>query len=143
MARMFKEFLRELREQILEAGRVMRTREFWIYVAVIMVLALMAIAGLRLATAFDPITRGQMQLDFTCRSGQGQIATIIVGCFVFGMACLFTMGEVINWVESERMAKIPGRERYEVESIWRPLLHLLGTVLLGGALYLVLSIWCS
>ena len=140
---MFKEFFRELREQILEAGRVMRTREFWIYVAVIMVLALMAIAWLRLATAFDPITRGQMQLDFTCRSGQGQIATIIVGCFVFGMACLFTMGEVINWVESERMAKIPGRERYEVESIWRPLLHLLGTVLLGGALYLVLSIWCS
>lgn len=140
---MFKAFFEELKEQIVDAGRVMRTREFWIYFAVIVLMALMAVAGIRLATAFDPITRGQMHLEFTCSSGQGQIATIIVGCFVFCIACVFTMGEVINWVESERMAKIPGREHYEVASIWRPLLHVLGTFLLGAGLYISLSIWCS
>lgn len=140
---MFDEFFRELKAQILEAGRVMRTREFWIYMGVIALLGLMAIAGFRLAAAFDPITRGQVSLDFSCRTGQGQLATIIVGCFVFGLACVFTMGEVISWVESTREAKLPGREHYEVESFWRPLLFVLGTVLLGGAGYVSLMSWCT
>lgn len=140
---MFSEFVRELKEQIVDAGRIMRTREFWIYMAVILLLVLMAIAGFRLATAFDPITRGQVRLDFSCRTGQGQLATIIVGCFVFGVACVFTLGEVINWVESERTAKRPGNEHYEVESFWRPLLHVIGTVVLGATGYIVLMSWCS
>lgn len=140
---MFSGFFRELKEQIVEAGRVMRTREFWIYVGVILLLGLMAVAGFRLATAFDPLTRGQMQLDFSCRTGQGQLATIIVGCFVFVIACVFALGEVINWVESSRTARMPGREHYEVESYWRPILFVVGTLALGGGLYLSLSVWCT
>ena len=140
---MFVEFFRELKAQILEAGRIMRTREFWIYMGVIALLGLMAVAGFRLATAFDPLTRGQVNLSFSCRTGQGQLATIIVGCFVFGMACVFTMGEVINWVESTREARLPGREHYEVVSYWRPLLFVLGTVLLGATGYVLLMSWCT
>ena len=140
---MFSEFFRELKEQIVDAGRIMRTREFWIYMGVLLLLLLMAIAGFRLAAAFDPITRGQVQLDFSCRTGQGQLATIIVGCFVFGVACVFTLGEVIHWVESERESKLPGNEHYEVESFWRPVLHVLGTVLLGATGYSVLMSWCT
>lgn len=139
----FEGFFRELRAQLIEAGRIMRTREFWIYMGVIFLFMLMAIAGFRLATAFDPITRGQMRLDFTCRTGQGQLATIIVGCFVFGLACVFTLGEVVNWLESERQAKLPGNEHYEVVSYVRPLAHVVGTVVLGVTGYLVLMSWCT
>lgn len=140
---MFSDFFRELKEQIVDAGRVMRTREFWIYAAVILLMGLMAVAVVRLATGFDPLTRGQMRLDFSCKTGQGQLATIIVGCFVFAIASVFTLGEVINWVESTRMAKQRGREHYEVVSYWRPLLHVLGTVALGGGGYLLLLSWCT
>ncbi len=140
---MFSGFFKELREQLVDAGRVMRTREFWIYFAVIVVMVLMAVAFIRLATGFDPLTRGQMRLDFSCKTGQGQLATIIVGCFVFAITCVFTLGEVINWVENTRMAKQPGREHYEMGSYWRPLLHVLGTVALGVGGYLTLLSWCT
>lgn len=141
--RMFADFFRELRDQIVEAGRIMRTREFWIYMAVILVFVLMAIAFFRLATAFDPITRGQVRLDFSCRTGQGQLGTIIVGCFVFGLACVFTLGEVIQWVEGVREAERPGNEHYPPPSYWRALLHVVGTLVLGVTGYVVLMAWCT
>lgn len=140
---MFSDFFRELKGQIVEAGRIMRTREFWIYMAVILVFVLMAIAFFRLATAFDPITRGQVRLDFSCRTGQGQLATIIVGCFVFGIACVFTLGEVIQWVEAAREARRPGNERYPVPSHWRAVAHVVSTVALGATGYVALMAWCT
>ena len=140
---MFSGFFHELKSQIVEAGRVMRTREFWIYLGVIALFGLVAAAAFRLATAFDPLTRGQMRLDFTCRTGQGQLATVIIGCFVFGLASVFALGEVINWVESARTSKLPGREHYPLESIWRPVLVVIATLLLGAGLYISLLVWCT
>lgn len=139
---MFSDFLRELKAQIVTLGQLLRTREFWIYVALILVLLLMAIAGIRLATGFDPITRGQLQMAFSCRTGEGQLATIIVGSFVFAIACAFTLGEVIHWVEETRMSRAPGRQQYEI-GYWRPILHVLGTVILGVGGYSLMLSWCT
>jgi len=139
---MFSGFFRELRTQIVTLGQVIKTREFWIYFGVILVLLLIVVAGLRLATGFDPITRGQLRMDFSCRTGEGQLATIIVGCFVFAIACVFTLGEVINWVEETRLSRIPGRQQYKI-GYWRPILHVLGTILLGVGGYLLMLSWCT
>ncbi len=139
---MFSELLSELKTQIVALGQVLKTREFWIYFGVIVVLLLMAAAGIRLATGFDPITRGQLRMDFSCRTGEGQLATIIIGCFVFGVACVFTLGEVVNWVEETRNSRAPGRQHYEI-GYWRPILHVLGTITLGVSGYLLLLTWCT
>ncbi len=121
---------------------MLRTREFWIYFGVIAELVLTAVAGIRLATGFDPITRGQLRMGFSYRTGEGQLATIIIGCFVFGAACVFTPGEVINWVEETRNSRAPGRQHYKI-GCWRPILHVLGTLPLGVGGYLLLLTWCT
>jgi len=139
---MFSDFFRELKEQFIVLGQIVRTREFWIYVGVILVLLLIAAAGIRLATGFDPITRGQLNMSFSCRTGEGQLATIIVGFFVFAIACIFTLGEVVNWVEETRQARAPGRQHYKI-SYWRPILHVLGTILLGVSGYFLMLTWCT
>jgi len=139
---MFSGFFRELKSQIVTLGQILRTREFWIYVGVILVLLLIAVAGFRLATAFDPQTRGQLRLDFSCRTGEGQLATIIVGSFVFCIACFFTLGEVVNWVEETRMSHAPGRRSYKI-GYWRPILHVLGTIILGVSGYVLMLTWCT
>lgn len=93
---MFAGFFRELKAQILTFVRIVRTREFWIYVAVIMVMVVIVAAVIRLAFGFDPLTRGRLGIPFSCRTGEGQLATIIVGAFAFGIACAFTLGEVVK-----------------------------------------------
>ena len=139
---MFSGFFRELKAQIVMLSQIVRTREFWIYVGLLFVLLLIAFAGIRLATGFDPLTRGQLGMAFSCRTGQGQLATIIVGAFVFAIASLFTLGEVINWVEETRTSRAPGRQPYQV-GYWRPLLHVLGTIVLGATGYYLMLTWCS
>lgn len=139
---MFRGFFRELKEQIVTLARLLRSREFWIYFALIAMFLLIAFAGVRMATGFDPLARGQLSLAFYCSTGEGQLATIIVGSFVFAMACLFTLGEVINWVEETKASKAPGRAPFEV-GFWRPLLHVLGTIVVGVGGYLLMMAWCS
>ena len=139
---MIREFFRELSDLIKELRQVMSTREFWIYFGVILLMLVMAAAVIRLATGFDPITRAQLQMSFSCQTGQGQMATIIVGCFVFSVACVFTLGEVINWVEETRMSRERGHEYYKVD-YWRALWHVLGTVALGVGGYFLLLSWCT
>ena len=139
---MFREFLYELKRQIITLNEIVRTREFWIYVAVIVVFMAIAAAGVWVAFGFDPLTRGLLQMRLSCRTGEGQLATIIIGGFAFSLSCLFTLGEVINWVEERRMSRAPGRQPYPVK-FWRPLLHVLGTILLGVAGFSLMRAWCS
>ena len=139
---MFSGFFRELKSQATILGQVVRTREFWIYVGVIAVLLLIAAAVLRLATGFDPMTRGFLRMGFACNTGEGQLATIFVGSFVFSVASVVTLGEVINWVEETRASRAPGRYPHKI-SYWRPLLHVIGTVVLGVSGYFLLLTWCT
>lgn len=135
-------FIRELKHQIMILNQVLRTREFWIYFAVILVLVGIAMAGVWMAVGFDPLTRAQLQMRLSCRTGEGQLATIIIGGFVFALACLFTLGEVINWVEEKRMSRAPGRQPYD-GSIWRPALHVLGTSVVGVGGLMLMRAWCT
>lgn len=121
---------------------MVRTREFWIYAAVVLLFCLLAFAGVRMAIGFDPLTRGWLGINFSCRTGEGQLATIIIGSFVFGLACLFTLGEVVNWVEETRMSRQPGRHMYPI-GIWRPLLHVLGTIFVGVGGFALMQAWCT
>ena len=138
----FRDFFRELKTQCVTLSQLVRTREFWVYVGVIVLFALIAAAGIRLATGFDPLTRGQLNMSFSCRTGEGQLATIIVGFFVFAIACLFTLGEVVSWVEETRESKAPGRMEYEV-SYWPALLSVIGTIVLGVSGYALMATWCT
>ena len=138
----FSGFFAELKSQCVELARLVRTRDFWIYVAVVALFCLLAFAGMRMAMGFDPLTRGWVGMNLTCRTGEGQLATIIVGSFVFAMACLFTLGEVVNWVEETRMSRAPGRHMYPV-GYWRPLLHVIGTVCVGVGGFSLMRMWCT
>ena len=139
---MFSEFFRELKAQLVTFKELLGTRDFWIYAAVILAFLLIAAAGIRMATGFDPLTRGQLHMSFACHTGEGKLATIIIGLFVFAMACVFTLGEVINWVEETRMSRAPGRQPSQI-SYWRPILHVLGTIALGVGGYMLMLAWCS
>ena len=139
---MFSGFFRELKSQLITLNQIVRTRDFWIYVGVILVFLLIAAAGIRLATGFDPLTRGQLHMSFSCHTGEGQLATIIIGSFIFAIACIFTLGEVISWVEQTRMSRAPGRHQYPV-GYWRPILHVLGTIVLGMSGYFLMLTWCT
>jgi hypothetical protein len=139
---MFSGFFRELKSQILTLGQIIRTREFWIYFAVIVVLLLIAAGGIRLATSFDPMTRGMLRMSFSCRTSEGKLATIMVGSLVFGIASVLSLGEVIHWVEETRELRAPGRLPHKI-SYWRPILHVVGTVALGTTGYLLMLSWCS
>ena len=139
---MFVGFFTELKSQFIELARMVRTREFWIYAAVVLLFCLLAFAGVRMAIGFDPLTRGWLGINFSCRTGEGQLATIIIGSFVFGLACLFTLGEVVNWVEETRMSRQPGRHIYPI-GIGRPLLHVLGTIFVGVGGFALMQAWCT
>lgn len=138
---MWSGIFREMKTAFRDLAQMVQTRDFWIYVAVILVMVLIAAAGIRLASGFDPQTRHWLQMGFSCRSGEGQLATIIVGAFVFAIACAFTLGEVIHWVEEKRMSQAPGRH-FEV-GYWRPILHVIGTVILGVSGYSLMLAWCT
>lgn len=133
---------KELKHQILILNQIVRTREFWIYFAVILVLVVIAMGGVWMAVGFDPLTRAQLQMRLSCRTGEGQLATIIIGGFVFGLSCLFTLGEVINWVEEKRMSRAPGRQPYD-GSMWRPVLHVVGSSVLGIGGFVLMRAWCT
>ncbi|WP_153110179.1 hypothetical protein [Propionivibrio limicola] len=139
---MSSKLLKELKSQIVTINQIVRTREFWIYVAVIFMLLCIALAGLWVAAGFDPLTRGQLRMAMSCRTGEGQLATIIIGGFVFALACLFTLGEVIHWVEETRMSRAPGRIPYRV-SVLRPILHIVGTMIVGVGGFLLMRTWCA
>ena len=142
LAVIFRAFFHEIRAQYRVLREIVRTREFWMYVVLIAALVVIALACIRLATGFDPLTRSQLGLGFSCRTGEGKLATIIVGGFVFGLACLFTLGEVVYWIEETRASKALGRKNYEV-GFWRPVLHVIGTLALGGTGYALMLSWCS
>jgi len=139
---MMSGLLSELREQAALLRDAVKTHEFWIYVGVIIVLALVAFAGVYLAAGFDPLTRGQLRMAISCQTSESKIGTIIVGSFIFCIACVFTLGEVTQWVEEKRQSRAPGRQHYKL-NYWRPLLHVLGTLMLGLGGYLLMSAWCS
>ena len=139
---MFSGLIKELRQQARDLVKSGQTREFWIYVAVILGLVAMVLGGFYLSAGFDPLTRAQLRMAVSCRTGERQIGTIIAGIFVFGVACVFTLGEVVHWVEEKRQSRAPGRQGYKL-SYWRPILHVLGTLALGVTGYLLMSAWCS
>jgi ABC-type Na+ efflux pump permease subunit len=138
----FSGLIKELGRQVEAVSDAVKTREFWIYLAIILVLAGMAIGIVYVAIGFDPLTRGQLSMAVSCRTGERQIGAIIVGLMVFGLACVFTLGEVVNWVEEKRISRAPGRQKFKI-SYWRPILHVAGTLVLGVTGYLVMSAWCS
>jgi hypothetical protein len=138
----FSGLFKELGQQADTLRDAFKTREFWIYVAIILVLAGMAVGIVYVAIGFDPLTRGQLRMAVSCRTGERQIGTIIVGLMVFGLACVFTLGEVVNWVEEKRQSRAPGRQTFKL-SYWRPILHVAGTLTLGVTGYLMMSAWCS
>lgn len=139
---LFSGLVEEIKRLADAFSSAVKTREFWIYVVVIGVLLLVAVAGTYIAVGFDPLTRGQLRMGFSCRAGERQIGTIIVGVFVFGLACVFTLGEVVHWVEEYRQER--GRRRRQITlTPWRPILHVLGTILLGLGGYLLMSAWCT
>jgi cytochrome bd-type quinol oxidase subunit 2 len=138
----FSGLTKELRQQAATVASTIRTREFWIYLAVVLVLVGMAAGVVYLAIGFDPLTRAQLRMAISCRTGESQIGTIIAGLFVFGLACVFTLGEVVHWVEEKRMSRAPGRQKIKL-SYWRPILHVAGTLALGVTGYVLMSAWCS
>lgn len=139
---MLSGLIKEVRQQAAAVREAFTTREFWIYFAVVLVLVGMALGGIYLAAGFDPLTRAQLRMAVSCRTGERQIGTIIVGLFVFGLACVFTLGEVVNWVEEKRQSRAPGRQSFKL-SYWRPILHVIGTLTLGLSGYLLMSAWCN
>ena len=139
---MFSGLTKELGRQVEAVSDAVRTREFWIYLAIILALAGMAIGVVYVAIGFDPLTRSQLRMAVSCRTGEQQIGAIIVGLFVFGLACVFTLGQVVNWVEETRMSRAPGRHAAPI-SYWRPLLHVIGTLALGVTGYVMMSAWCN
>lgn len=138
---MLDELLAEIGSQLSSFSRMVRTREFWIYLVLVVVLILMAAAMVRLAAGFDSLTRGQLGLSVSCRTGQGQLATIIIGFFVFILACVFTLGEVTHWIEETRQSRAPGRQRMKVDAR-RPLIAVIGTLIFSISGYVLLSTWC-
>ena len=139
---MFTGFIKELKLQAAELARDVRTREFWIYVVLVFSVAGMVVGGFYLAAGFDPLTRAQLRLAVSCRTGEGQIGTRIAGIFVFGVACVFTLGEVVHWVEEKRESRAPGRHSGPI-SYWRPILHVAGTLALGLTGFILMSAWCN
>lgn len=139
---MFSGLIKELRQQAASVASTVKTREFWIYLVVVLVLVGMMAGVVYLAIGFDPLTRNQLRMAISCRTGEGQIGTIIAGLFVFGLACIFTLGEVVHWVEEKKMSRSPGRQRINI-SYWRPILHIVGTLALGVTGYLLMSAWCT
>ena len=139
---MLGRFFLALREQLLLAAEVIRTREFWIYFTVLAALAILGGAMVYMAAGFDPLTRGWLSMGFSCRTGEGQLATIIIGTLVFCLACMFSLGEVVYWVEENRMARAPGREPSDA-SPWRPILAIAGTMALGITGFVMMRMWCS
>lgn len=137
---LFSGFTKEVRAQFAIFAETVQTREFWIYMGVILILSLVAVGCAYLAFGFDSLTRRQLLLAISCRTGDAQMGTIIVGSFAFGLACLFTLGEVTYWVEQNRQARTSGRRLHL--NHWRPIAYVVGTVVLGVGGFFLMSAWC-
>ena len=139
---MMSGLIKELKEQAEALVSALETREFWIYLVLVLVVTGMVLGGFYLAAGFDPLTRAQLRRAVSCRTGEREIGVIIAGLFVFGIACVFTLGEVVHWVEEKRESRAPGRQSSKT-SYWWPILHVAGTLALGVSGYLLMSAWCS
>lgn len=93
------------------------------------------------AVGFDELTRTKFARAITCSTSEGQIGTIIVGGFAFALLCLFTLGEVAQWVEETRQAKAQGRA--SEANPWRPALHVAGTLAVGTVGFTLMNLWCQ
>lgn len=137
---MWSSLLREISAQYEDVRATIRTREFWIYFVMICTLLAILIGLAYMAAGFDELTRQQALLAIACRAGDAQLLTIIVGGMVFGLFCLFTIGEVVYWVEDRRQAR-EGRRRGSA-STGRLLAFVLGALGLGGGGLYLLTSWC-
>ena len=137
---MWSGLVNEVREQAAVFRRMVTSREFWVYTAVVALLLLVTLACVHIALSFDTLTRGKLALTTVCDTSEGKLGVIIVGAFVFGIASLFTLGEVTQWVEHWRESRAPGRRL--VLSISRPIAYIAGTVTLGVGGYVLMSAWC-
>ena len=130
-----------LRAWVLEANEALHTREFWIYLATIIVMVAMVAAIFRLAIGFDPHSE-KMGRVLACNAGEARMATIIVGGITLVLASVFTLGEIINWAEKSRTFRTKGREHYTI-NYWPPIIFSVFTVILGVIGYSLLLYWCS
>lgn len=131
---------REIGLQFRAIREAMATREFWIYVGALLAIAAVGIGGAYFAIGFDNLSREKLHLVLACKTGQGQLAVIIIGAFVFCIAAFFALGEVAAWVEEKRQAKAAGWKMNT--SLWRPVIALAGTLLVGIAGTAIMSFWC-
>lgn len=131
---------REIGNQLRAIREAMATREFWIYVGAFLAIAAVGVGGAYFAIGFDNLSREKLQLVLACKTGQSQLAVIIIGAFVFCIAAFFSLGEVAAWVEERRRAKAAGWKMHT--SIWRPIIAMAGTLLVGLAGTAIMSFWC-
>lgn len=133
-------FTRELQNQLKDIRDALRTREFWVYFALLSALIGLLIALAYVAAGFDELTRQQALLAIACRAGDMQLLTIIVGGMCFVLLSLFALGEVVAWLEGQKRAKTNRWRSHD--SKWRPLAFVAAALGLGGAGFLVLQSWC-
>lgn len=133
-------FTRELQNQIAEIRDALRTREFWVYFALLSALIGLLIALAYVAAGFDELTRQQALLAIACRAGDMQLLTIIVGGMCFVLLSVFALGEVVAWFENQKRAQT-NRWRTR-DSKWRPAVFVAAALGLGAAGFMVLQSWC-
>lgn len=138
---MWSAFFKEVSAQYKEVCATVKTREFWVYFALLSALLGVLIAFAYIATGFDELTRQQALLAIACRAGDAQLLTIIVGGMVFVLLSLFTLGEVVLWLEDARQAR--AARRRNTASKWRPILFVIGALGLGTTGIVLLSSWCT
>jgi hypothetical protein len=131
---------RELKLQIDDARKTVKTREFWVYFGLLTALAFTLIGLAYVASGFDEYTRQKALMAIACKAGDAQILSIIVGGMVFVLLSLFTLGEVVLWFENARQARANRRQNHA--SKWRPALFVIGALGLGVLGFLVLGAWC-
>ena len=137
---MLETLFREIGNQLRTIRESVVTREFWIYVGAIAAIAAVGVGGAYFAIGFDTLSREKLAMVLACKTGQKQLAVIIIGAFVFCIASFFTLGEVAAWVEERRKAKAAGWKMNT--SILRPVIAMAGTLLVGIVGTVIMSFWC-
>ena len=137
---MLSSFFRELGQLADDIGAAVKTREFWVYFALLGALLGLMIGLAYLASGFDALTREQALLAIACNAGDRQLLTIIVGGMVFVILSFFTLGEVVLWFENARRART--HRWTNRASKFRPVAFVVGALGLGLTGFYVLSSWC-
>ena len=135
-------FLENSKRQMREIYAELHTKEFWIYLVLILLFVFLFFIIVRMAVNFDFVTRSQLRSAFSCKTGEGQMATIIVGGIVFVLLCVFSLGQVIEWGEENKQLRVRGRKGYSPIPIWKPIAYVVGTVIVGVVGYSLLTSWC-